>query len=200
MRKPFGWTRPTQTSLRALCACCALWVTPAVALPAADHTTPTTAISPTAPASSASLANNRTAQVGGVWFDRRVLMLIAMGCLIGMIAGWASGGPRETRFRLLNKPKKTQVSVLVPPGPAPRLIPGDSPNATRARSTRAPVLRQTPAAGPARSRVIDYIAPFADPAARSEAARIDYLLSSSEDVEQSLDPPNELEDSFRRTG
>jgi hypothetical protein len=113
-----------------------------------------------------------------------------------MIVGWVSGGPRDTRFRLLNRPKKTRLSVLVPPGPPSRLIPSDSPNATRARWTRAPVSRQTPACATG-SGVIDYIAAFADSAEASEGDRVDYLLVSSDSVEESLDPPEELDGSLR---
>jgi hypothetical protein len=117
-----------------------------------------------------------------------MLMLLAMGGLVGMITGWIGRHPREPRIRLLNKPKRTSLSILVPPGPAPRLIPGDSPNATRPRSMRAPVPRQTPV-GAARPRVIDYLAAFADPA--EEEGRVDYLLVSDEDGEGVLDGPGE---------
>jgi hypothetical protein len=96
-----------------------------------------------------------------------------------MIAGWASAGPRDTRLRLLKKPKKARLSVLVSPGPAPRLIPGDSPNARRARWARAPVSRQT-SVGDTHPRVLHYFAPFADAAETNEDARVDYLLESDE--------------------
>jgi hypothetical protein len=125
------------------------------------------------------MANGDSAAVASASFDRRVLTLLAMGCLVGMIAGWASGGPREPRVRLLKKPKKTHLSVLVSPGPAPRLIPGDSPNATRARWRRAEVSRQTPI-GATQSGGIHYIAAFADPAEASDDSHIDYLLESDE--------------------
>jgi hypothetical protein len=143
--------------------------------------------------------SSSAARVGGAWFDRRVLTLLATGCLIGMLAGWTSGGPRGTRFRLLNKPQKTHMPVLVPPGPTPRLIPSDSPNATRALWTRASVSRRTPP-GAAHSGVIDYIAVFADSAEASEAGRVDYVLESSDSAEESVDPPSELDESLRRTG
>ena len=201
MRTPFGWSLTSQTSLQVLCACCALWSAPAAALAAPEQITPTPVISTPAPAAT-SMANDSTARIGGVSFDRRVLTLLAMGCLVGMIAGWVGGGPRETHFRPLNKPKKMRLSVLVPPGPAPRLIPSDSPNATRARWTRAPVSRQTPA-GATGSGVIDYIAAFADSAEASEGGRVDYLLVSSDSVGESLDPPDppeELDGSLRHTG
>jgi hypothetical protein len=199
MRTPFGWTLTSQTSLQVLCASCALWCAPAAALAAPEQITPTPVVSTPAPVAATSMADISTARIGGVWFDRRVLTLLAMGCLVGMITGWASGGPRETRFRLLNKPKKTHLSVLAPPGPAPRLIPSDSPNATRARWTRAPVSRQTPA-GATGSSAVDYIAVFADSAEASEGARVDYLLESSDSEEESVDPPTEFEGPLRHTG
>jgi hypothetical protein len=132
------------TTLQVLCASCVLLGTPAAALAAPKQVTPTPAV--TTPAATTSTADNSNAHSDGVSFDRRVLTLLAMGCLVGMIVGWVGGGPRETRLHLLAKPKKAHLSVLVPPGPAPRLIPNDSPNATRARWTRAPVSRQTHAA------------------------------------------------------
>jgi hypothetical protein len=189
MRTPFRWTRPSQTFLHVLYVCCALWGASTAALAEQDQITPTPVVSTSAPAA-ATVANNNTTRIGSLVFDRRVLTLLAMGCLIGMIAGWVSRDPREPRVRLLNKPKKTVLSILVPPGPAPRLIPGDCPNATRPRSTRAPVPRQTPV-GAARPRVIDYIAAFADPAHASEAGRVDYLLFSGDNVEEALDPPDD---------
>jgi hypothetical protein len=187
MRTPLRWTRPSQTSLHVLCACCALWGAPAAALAEPEQATPTPVVSAPAPAA-VTVANNSTERIVSVLFDRRVLTLLAIGCLVGMIAGWIGRHPSEPRFRLLNKPKKTSLAILVPPGPAPRLIPGDSPNATRPRSTRAPVARQTPI-GAARPRVIDYIAAFTDPATASEGGRVDYLLVSND--EEALDPPGE---------
>ena len=162
MRTPVGWT---------LCACCALWGTSAAAHAAPEQITSTTAVS--------TAASDNSARAAHAWLDRRVLTLLAMGCLVGVIAGWASGGPRETRLRLLKKPKKARLSVLVSPGPAPRLIPGDSPHATRSRWARAQVSRQTPI-GDTHPRVLHYFAPFADAAAASEDARVDYLLESDE--------------------
>jgi hypothetical protein len=103
-----------------------------------------------------------------------VLVLVAMVCLVGTIAGWTGKGPRAPRIRLFTRPKKTQLTVLVPPGPTPRLVPGDSPNATRPRPPPAPVPRQSPDG--TGSGIIDYIAPFADPGEASENARVDYLL------------------------
>jgi hypothetical protein len=102
-----------------------------------------------------------------------------------MIAGWVTRRPRQTRFRLLNKPKKLRLSVLIPPGRAPRLVPGDSPRAKRTRSPRAPVPRQTPI-GATRSRLIHYLAAFSDPARASERARIDYLLVPSDGGDEPL--------------
>jgi hypothetical protein len=112
-----------------------------------------------------------------------VLTLLAMGCCVGVIAGWVNGGPREPRVRLRTKPTKTPLSVLVSPGPAPRLIPADSPNARRARWSRAPVSRQTPV-GATHPRVLHYLAPFADPAEASEDARLDYILEADDSVEE----------------
>jgi hypothetical protein len=175
MRTPFAWTLPSRASVRILCACCALWGAPAAALAASGQVTPTPVAS--APAAPISAATGSTDRIGSALFDRRVLTLVAMACVVGLLAGWLGGGPGETRFRLLNKPKKTRVSVLVPPRLAPPLIPRDAPNATRASSARAQVTRQTPA-GATLPRVIDYLAPFADPAEASEGAQVDYLLAS----------------------
>jgi hypothetical protein len=198
MRTPFVWTRPSQTSLCALCACCALWGAPAAVLAAPERITPTTmpAASTAAPAAASSLANDPMARIGRVLFDRRVLALLAMGCLIGLLARWVSGGPPEIRFRLLNKPKKTPLSVLVPPGPAPRLVPGDSPNATRARAARVPVPRQAPV-GAARSGLVDYIAAFSDSAEGNAGVRVDYLLVSDDSEEEPSDPQDGSDDSLR---
>ena len=198
MRTPFGWTPTAQTSLQILCVCCALGCAPAAALAAPEQITPMPVVSTPAPGAATSMANNSTVRIGGISFDKRVLTLIAMGCLVGAIAGWVSLGSRETRFRLLNRPKKTRLSVLVPPGPAPRLIPRDSPNAARASSTPDPVSRQTPA-GATHSGGIDYIAAFADSAEASEADRLDYLLISSDSEGESLDPPGAFDGSLRHT-
>lgn len=146
MRTPFGWTLTCRPPLQVLCACCVLWAVPADALAAAQQITP-----------------------------GHVLTLLALGGLVGIIAGWSRRGARKPRVRLLNKPKKTRLSVLVPPGPAPRLVPGDSPNATRAQ-TRAPLSSQLPAG----ATHFDYIAAFADSGEASEGARVDYLLISSD--------------------
>jgi hypothetical protein len=199
MRTPFGWTLTAHTSLQVLCTCCALWGGPAAARAEPEQTTSPPVASTPAPAAVTATVNDSTSRIGGVSFDRRVLTLLAMGCVVGMIVGWARGGPRETRFRLLNKPKKTRLSVLVPPGPAPRLIPGDSPNATRARWPHGPVSRQTPVGGTG-SGAIDYIAAFADPGQASEEDSVDYLLIPSDSEDPSVDPPDELDGSFRRTG
>lgn len=184
MRTPFGWTLRSRASLQVLCACCVLWGAPTAAM--SEQIAPTPGGPAPAPAAAASMTNNSTVRIGSVLFDRRVLTLLAMGCVVGIIAGWTCGGPRETRFRLLNKPKKTHLSVLVPPGPAPRLIPSDSPNATRSRSRRASVPRQTPD-NTTRSGIVDYIAAFAD-AKANERGGVDYLLVSGDSVE-SPDPP-----------
>jgi hypothetical protein len=133
----FGWAPKWLTSLQALCACGALFGAPAGALGATSELAPPTATAPSIVTSDA--------QVFGFSFDRRVLTLLVMGCVVGMIAGWANGGPRETRLRLFKKQKTTHLAVIVPAGPAPRLIPSDSPNVTRARWNRTPVSRRTPA-------------------------------------------------------
>jgi hypothetical protein len=164
---------------------------PAAGLAAPEQITPTSVVSTPAHVVGASISNNTTARIGGVSFDRRVLTLLAMGCVVGVIAGWASGGPRETRFRLLNKPRKTRLSVLVPAGPVPRLIPGDSPHATRASSRRAPIPRQTPPST-TRSGITDYIAAFADSTKTSEG--VDYILMSSDGVDESSDAPDGFDD------
>lgn len=182
MRTPFGWTLRSRTSLRlvrVVCACCAICGAPAVALSAPGQVIASGAVAATSAAAVApSAANNGVARADSSSFDRRVLILFAMGCVIGLIAGWVGGAPRDAHVRLFNKPKKkVRLSVLVPPGPAPRLVPGDSPNATRARSTRPPVPRQTPA-GATGSGAVDYIAAFGDPA--DTADRVDYLLASSD--------------------
>jgi hypothetical protein len=190
MRTPFGWTLTAQASLRILCAWCVLCGAPAAALAAPDQSTSTTAVTTMPPGAANPTANGAAAQVGRGSVDRRVLTLLAMGCLVGMIAGWARGGPREPRVRLLHKPKKTHLSVLVSPGPPPRLIPGDSPNARRARWSRAEVSRQTPI-GATHPRVLHYIAPFADPADASDEARIDFLLEE----EPLTDPADATTDS-----
>jgi hypothetical protein len=178
MRTPFGWTLTWQTSLPVLGACCALWAVPAAALAAPE-------------------------QIGGVSFDRLVVTLLAMASLAGMLARRGRRGARKPRLRLLNKPKKTPLSVLVPPGPAPRLIPSDSPKATRAQGTRAPMSHQLPAG----ATHIDYIAAFADSAEASKGGRVDYLLVSNDsegearDSEgESLDPHGRLDGSLRHTG
>ena len=194
MRTPFVWTRPSQRSLRVLCACYALWGAPATALAAPEQITQTPVVSTPAPAATASKANDSTARISSVLFDRRVLALLAMGGIVGLIIGWARGRPPAPRVRLLNKPKKTQLSVLVPPGPTPRLIPSEAPNATRARPSHFPVLRQTPA-GTRHSAFIDYIAAFSDSAETSERCRVDYLLVSEDKVEESLDPASGSEKS-----
>jgi hypothetical protein len=107
------------------------------------------------------------------------LALLALVCVVGTIVGRARSGPREPRVRLFTRPKKTHLTVLVPPGPAPRLVAGESPNATRARPAPAPVVRTAPAG--TGTGVIDYIAPFAGSGEASESARVDYLLETDDD-------------------
>jgi len=108
-------------------------------------------------------------------------LLLLLACLVGFVIGWFGGGPRVL-LRLLNKPKKTPPPILIPPGPTPRLVPGDSPNATRARSIPAPGARQTPT-GMRRSGPIDYIAVFTGPPDGRDNARVDYLLEPGEEDE-----------------
>jgi len=183
MRTPLRWTLTRHISLHALCACCALWGAPAVTLAVPEQITPTPVTSAPVSTAATPTTNNGIARVGSVSVVRLVLTLLAVACLIGMIAGWGRGGPRKPRLRLLNKPKKTPLSVLVPPGPAPRLIPSDSPNATRAHGTRTPMSRQLPAG----ATHINYLAAFSDSANASERARVDYLLVSSDSEEEPRD-------------
>jgi hypothetical protein len=118
----------------------------------------------------------------------QLLVLLVLACLAGLIVGWFSGAPRGTLLRLLNKPKKAPPPpVLVPPGPTPRLVPADSPKATRARSIAAPGTRQTPP-GIKRSGPIDYIAVFGDPVEGNEATRVDYLLDPGDEEDEATDP------------
>jgi hypothetical protein len=105
------------------------------------------------------------------------LTLLALGCLIGMIAGWVGKHPRRTRLRLLNKPQGRDLSVLVPPGTAPRLVPGDAPNATRPTGTRAPLTRHPPAV----VTHVDYLAAFADPGKGKDTGQVDYVLLSTDE-------------------
>jgi hypothetical protein len=181
MRTPCGWTPPRQKSWPLLCVFLTLWNGPAASVGAPKHIMPPSVVSASAPAAAASTTTHETVQIGGLSFDRRVLALVAMVCLVPTIAGRAGRGAREPRVRLLTRPKKTSLTVLVPPGPAPRLVPGESPNATRARPAHAPVPRQAPAG--AGSGIIDYIAPFAGSGEGNEKARVDYLLESGENVE-----------------
>jgi hypothetical protein len=200
MRTPVGWALTARTSLQVLCACCAFWCTPVATLAAREQTTAMPVVSKAAPAADTSAANNRTTRVGGISLDRRVLTLLAMGCLVGLIAGWVRGGePRRPRVRLYIKPRKTPLSVLVPPGPAPRLIPRESPNATQASWTRTPVSRRT-RVGATRNGVIDYLAAFADSADASEEAHVDYLLIASDSAEESPELTDGFDDSLRQTG
>jgi hypothetical protein len=136
-----------------------------------------------APVTATSLLNNSDARAGGAAIDERAWLLVALACVVGLIVGRRRKRARVTLLRLLNKPGKAPPAVLVPPGPVPPLIPGDSPKATRARSP-APVLRQTPAGMPG-SGGIDYIAAFSDPGTASEGARVDYLLETGEATEAS---------------
>ena len=92
-----------------------------------------------------------------------VFALLAVAWLVGMLVR-RGGRDARPRLRLINKPKRMPLSVLVPPGPAPRLVPGDSPKATRPRGTRTPLSQQLPAG----ATHIDYLAAFADAATPSE--------------------------------
>ncbi len=116
MRTPFAWTLPSRTSLQVVCACYALWGAPVAGLTAPEKIMPMPAVSTRAPAAPTSMPNH-AARIRGVLFNRRVLTLVAMGCLVGTIVGWVRRGSRETRFRLLNKPRKMRLSVLVSPTP-----------------------------------------------------------------------------------
>ena len=117
-----------------------------------------------------------------------LLVILLVAGLAGLIAGWIAGSPRVTLLRPHNKPKKNApLPVLVPPGPPPRLIPGESPKAVRSRSSTQ-WARQSPSGAP-RSGMVDYIAVFSDPAQGREEARVDYLLEPGDDNE--ADPEKE---------
>lgn len=199
MRTPFGWTLPSQTSLQVVCACCALWGAPAAALAAPEPITPTPVVSTPASAAPISTASDGTRRMEGASFKRGVLPLVVMGCLVGMIIGWVVRSPPDTRFRLLHKPKKMPLSVLVPPTRAARLIPGDSPNATRALSSCAPMPRPAPVSA-RRLAGIDYIAVFSDSTKPGAGTRVDYLLEAGDGAEESLDALGEFDGSPRDTG
>ena len=217
MRTPSGWTLSAQIWLRAICACYALSGAPSAALAAPERlaptpvvstpapgvasspiapagatapsapiapNAPTTSIAPTAPTST---ATDSTSPPDSAFFNKRVLTLVALGCLAGLLLGsWIRIDPPETRFRLFNKPKKIGPSILIPSTPVPRLIPGDSPNATRARSTRTPIPRQKPE-GIARSGLIDYIAVFSGAGKASDATPVDYLLVPDDTADENTD-------------
>jgi len=193
MRTPFGWTLTSQTPLQVLCACFVLWGMPTAALAAPEQLTPPSVQSTAAPAAVTATPDNSAAHIGGASFNRRALLLLALACLIGLMVGRASRGAREPRVRLLNKPKKTPLSVLVPSRPVPRLIPGDSPHATRPRSTPVPVPRRTPEST---TGVIDYLAAFAGSAEGGDKLRVDYLLDSGDDEGQASDPSGGVDGSL----
>jgi len=202
MGTPFAWRLLPQASLLVLCACCAPCAAPAAALGSPERDTSLVYAPTVAAADSISKdEENRTSQEA---LERRAMTLLAIGglvgaaCLIGMIAGGSNRGPPAPRVRLLNKPKKTQLSVLVPPGPAPRLIPSESPNAIRARPARAPVSRQTPE-GDTRSGIVHYIAAFTNSGQATEEVRVDYLLEPGEGAEQSADPLDEVDGPLRQS-
>jgi hypothetical protein len=117
----------------------------------------------------------------------QTLVLLAIACLVGAIAGWARKGARKPRVRLLVRPQKAPPPVLIPPGPTQRLIPSDSPKATRVRPTPTPAPRMTPVST-TRSGIVDYIAPFADSGEATDNARVDYLLESDESIESPDSP------------
>jgi len=187
MRTPSGWTLTIQAPLWAMCACCALWSLATAALAAPEHIRPAPVESTAAPVTAASTPSNSAARAGGASIDKRVLVLVTLACVVGLIAGRRSRRSRGTPLRLLNRPKKTLPSILVPRRPVPPLIPADSPKATRARSA-APARRQTPA-GISSSGVVDYIAAFSDSGKEGEAARVDYLLEAGEG--EAADPSSE---------
>jgi hypothetical protein len=164
-------------SMRILFACCVLWGLPTAALAVTEYIQAGLVESTAAP--SASTLNNDIARADDPSIETRVMALLALACALGMIAGQRDRRSRGTQLRLHNKPKKTPPTILVPPGPAPHLIPGDSPKATRRAGSTVPVLRQTPDGIPS-SGLIDYIAPFSDSAEGSEATRVDYLLEAGE--------------------
>jgi hypothetical protein len=112
-----------------------------------------------------------------------LLVILLVAGLAGLIAGWIASSPRVTLLRPHNKPKKNApLPVLVPPGPPPRLIPGESPKAVRSRSSTAQLARQTPSGTP-RSGMVDYIAVFSDSGEGREEPRVDFLLEPGEEDE-----------------
>jgi len=177
MRTPVGWTLTTRAPLRILFACCGFWGLPTAALAATEDIQPALVESTAAPATST--PNSDAARADDPSIETRVLALLALACAIGLIAGQRDRRPRGTQLRLHNKPKKALPTILIPPGPAPHLIPGDSPKAARRAGSNAPALRQTPDGIPS-SGLIDYIAPFSDSAEGSEGTRVDYLLEAGE--------------------
>jgi hypothetical protein len=184
MRTPFVWIRLSPSSLLVLCACCALWAAPVTVRAATEPLESTRTVAKRSVSSATgAVSNDSTEQVPERLRDKRLLMLLAAGCVVGLIASCSRASAPEIRFRLLHKPKKTPLPVLVPPGPPPRLIPGESPNATRARTARAEVSRQKPA-GARPTGLVDYIAAFGDPA----KANVDYVLVPGDDPEDTTDP------------
>lgn len=177
MRTPVGWTLTTRAPLRILFACCAFWGLPEAALALTEDIHPALVESTAVPATST--LNNDAAGAEDPSIEKRVLALLVLACALGLIAGHRDRRPRGTQLRLHNKPKKTLPTILIPPGPAPHLIPGDSPRATRRAGSNAPVLRQTPDGIPS-SGLVDYIAPFSESAEGGEGTRLDYLLEAGE--------------------
>jgi hypothetical protein len=192
LRTPFGCGPTSRVSLLALCTCCAFWGDSLIARAAPAEVTATTVTPTPAPAARGSPQNNASARAGRGSFDKRVLVLVVLAGSVGMIVGWSNRGRREIRFRLLNKPNKAPLPVLVPPRPTARLVPGDLPNATRALRTRAPIPQPIHTGG-SRSRVIHYLAVFAESAQPSSQTPIDFLLVEGDGVEDAVpeqgDPP-----------
>jgi hypothetical protein len=163
--------------MRILFACCVFWGLPTAALAVTEDIRPALVESTAAPSTSTLSPDVVRADEPSI--EKRVLALLALACALGLIVGRRDRRPRGTQLRLHNKPKKTAPTILVPPGPAPPLIPGDSPKATRRAGSTVPVLRQTPDGIPS-SGLIDYLAPFSDSAEGSEGTRVDYLLEAGE--------------------
>jgi len=163
--------------MRILFACCVLWGLPTAALTATEYIQPAPVEATAAP--STSTLNNDVARADEPSIEKRVLALLALACALGLIVGRRDPRPRGTQLRLHNKPKKMPPTILVPPGPAPYLVPGDSPKATRRAGSTVPVLRQTPDGIPS-SGLIDYLAPFSASAEGGEGTRVDYLLEAGE--------------------
>jgi hypothetical protein len=185
LRKPTACRPRSRKSLRAVCARCVLWSATVTVLAASGQVTATSVSSTPTAAAATSPEDSKPTRAGGSVLDLRVLALVAIAGSAGLIAGRFTRGRREIRFRLLHKPKKTSLPVLVSSEPAARLVPGELPHATRAPRAGPPVTRQVPVGAP-RPGVIHYLAAFAESANPSHQTPIDYLLVEGDSVDGSL--------------